>query len=98
MLHLDYCRSQCSEFRNGASASAAELCIGPKEGWGTPCYPLNNNGQCNGDWNYCSIYFCNFHFVNAFFWLKKRQIRRRGITTFKGWLLFTPPFAHLGTI
>ena len=42
---------QCAlGYRNGASASSAELCMGPAENGKHPCYP----SPCNADWTACS--------------------------------------------
>jgi len=43
----------CNQYRNGASPSNTNLCMGPSESWGIPCYPMQNN-QCNGDWTRCT--------------------------------------------
>lgn len=45
----------CTEFRNGATAADASVCVGPAESWGTPCYPLNTDGSCNAD---MTLYEC----------------------------------------
>ena len=37
-------------YRNGAQASDMELCMGPAEGGGRPCYPT----PCNADWTKCA--------------------------------------------
>ena len=42
----------CAEYRNGAKSSDTQLCMGPPESWGRPCYPYN--GYCNSDWMYCT--------------------------------------------
>ena len=42
---------QCNlGYRNGASASDTNLCMGPSEGGKRPCYPT----PCNADWTACS--------------------------------------------
>ena len=38
------CKDLCGEFRNGANSEMTALCLGPKESWGRPCYPLNHDG------------------------------------------------------
>ena len=43
----------CSEYRNGAQSTDNNLCMGPRESWGRPCYPLQNN-NCNSDWTKCT--------------------------------------------
>merc|ERR1719482_2450808 len=40
----------CTEFRSGAIRSDLAVCKGPMEAFGAPCYPLNSDGSCNGDW------------------------------------------------
>jgi hypothetical protein len=40
-------RNQRDGYRNGASATAKELCMSPWGGRHSSCYPLNWNGQCN---------------------------------------------------
>jgi hypothetical protein len=45
--------NQCScalGYRNGASASDVNLCMGPSESGGRPCYPT----PCNADWTACT--------------------------------------------
>ena len=45
--------TQCScglGYRNGAQASDANLCMGPAESSGRPCYPT----PCNADWTACT--------------------------------------------
>ena len=45
--------TQCScglGYRNGAQSSDANLCMGPAESSGRPCYPT----PCNADWTACT--------------------------------------------
>jgi len=49
----DIYSTQCScglGYRNGAQASDANLCMGPAESSGRPCYPT----PCNADWTACT--------------------------------------------
>lgn len=41
------------QFRNGASATETSVCVGPREPWGQPCYPVPEQG-CNADWSLCT--------------------------------------------
>ena len=42
---------QCNlGYRNGASSSDTNLCMGPSEGGKRPCYPT----PCNADWTACT--------------------------------------------
>ena len=49
--NICYSHCDCQQYRNGATSSDNDLCEGPRESWGRPCYPYY--GYCNSDWNYC---------------------------------------------
>merc|ERR1712072_50165 len=55
------CKQLCRVYRNGAKRDDAQLCVGPRERWGSPCYPRIRQwrqGQwkesCNADWVPCT--------------------------------------------
>jgi hypothetical protein len=45
-----FVNDNCARLRNGLTNNAESFCVGPKEAFGAPCYPLNQDGGCNGDW------------------------------------------------
>ena len=48
---VDQIVCSCQQYRNGATGHETYLCMGPREGWGTPCYPLAP--VCNPDMTLC---------------------------------------------